>query len=172
MITVPDIIIAVDGWSSTGKSTFAKLVAKHFGFLYLDSGAMYRGVTLLAMEKGLIGPEGIDEPGLKASLDEGFDLHFERPGDGSTRLFSGERDIEKEIRTMEVSSYVSPISAVAFVRSWVDERLHAFSVKGREPGLARDHDSTMIRARSRFSTWVKGSDASPFRCVAMRTVAK
>ena len=42
MITVPDIIIAVDGWSSTGKSTFAKLVAKHFGFLYLDSGAMYR----------------------------------------------------------------------------------------------------------------------------------
>ena len=95
MIAVPDIIIAVDGWSSTGKSTFAKLVAKHFGFLYLDSGAMYRGVTLLAMEKGLIGPEGIDEPGLKKALDAGFDLHFERPGDGSTRLYSGERDIEK-----------------------------------------------------------------------------
>ena len=146
MIAVPDIIIAVDGWSSTGKSTFAKLVAKHFGFLYLDSGAMYRGVTLLAMENGLIGPDGIDEPGLKKALDAGFDLHFERPADGGTRLFSGGRDIEKEIRTMEVSSYVSPISAVPFVRSWVDERLHAFSVKGRVIMDGRDIGTTVFPA--------------------------
>ena len=146
MIAVPDIIIAVDGWSSTGKSTFAKLVAKHFGFLYLDSGAMYRGVTLLALEKGFIGPSGIDEPALKAALDAGFDLHFERPEDGGTRLFSGERDIEKEIRTMEVSSQVSPVSAVPFVRSWVDERLHAFSIKGRVIMDGRDIGTTVFPA--------------------------
>ena len=53
-MTIPDIIIAIDGYSSTGKSTFAKLVASEFGFLYLDSGAMYRGVTLAGLEAGVI----------------------------------------------------------------------------------------------------------------------
>ena len=145
MISIPDIIIAVDGWSSTGKSTFAKLVAKQFSFLYLDSGAMYRGVTLFAMENGMISGGVIDEAALKPAL-AGLDLHFERPEDGSTRLFSGSRDIEKEIRTMEVSSYVSPISAVPFVRSWVDERLHAFSIKGRVIMDGRDIGTTVFPA--------------------------
>ena len=58
-MNVPDIIIAVDGFSATGKSTFAKMVAKEFDFLYLDSGAMYRGVTLYAMENGMIAEDGI-----------------------------------------------------------------------------------------------------------------
>ena len=146
MIAVPDIIIAVDGWSSTGKSTFAKLVAKHFGFLYLDSGAMYRGVTLLALEKGMIGPDGIDRPALKAALEAGFDLHFERPGDGSTQLFCCSHNMEKEIRTMEVSSQISPVSAVPFVRSWVDERLHAFSINGRVIMDGRDIGTTVFPA--------------------------
>ncbi|MBO5563000.1 MAG: (d)CMP kinase, partial [Bacteroidales bacterium] len=57
-MNVPDIIIAVDGFSATGKSTFAKMVAKEFDFLYLDSGAMYRGVTLFAMEQGMIAEDG------------------------------------------------------------------------------------------------------------------
>ncbi|MCR5519969.1 MAG: (d)CMP kinase [Bacteroidales bacterium] len=176
MIAVPDIIIAVDGWSSTGKSTFAKMVAKHFGFLYLDSGAMYRGVTLLAMEKGLIGAEGIREDELKAELDAGFDLHFERPADGTTQLFSDSRNIEKEIRTMEVSSYVSPISAVAFVRSWVDEHLHDFSKNGRVIMDGRDIGTTVfpnaelkifmtasdeVRAQRRYDELIaKGTPAS------------
>ena len=72
-MNVPDIIIAVDGFSATGKSTFAKLVAKEFGFLYLDSGAMYRGVTLFAMESGMIAEDGaIDEEALKAVVAEAF----------------------------------------------------------------------------------------------------
>ena len=103
-------------------------------------------MTLLALEKGFIGPSGIDEPALKVALDAGFDLHFERPEDGGTRLFSGERDIEKEIRTMEVSSQVSPVSAVPFVRSWVDERLHAFSIKGRVIMDGRDIGTTVFPA--------------------------
>ena len=76
-MNIPDIIIAVDGYSSTGKSTFAKLVAEKYSFLYLDSGALYRGVTLYALENGLIDPEGkIDEDGLKAAL-ETLDLGFQ-----------------------------------------------------------------------------------------------
>ena len=65
-MNIPDIIIAVDGFSSTGKSSFAKMVAKEFSFLYLDSGAMYRGVTLFSMESGWIDAGGkIDEPSLR-----------------------------------------------------------------------------------------------------------
>lgn len=174
MITVPDIIIAVDGWSSTGKSTFAKLVAKHFGFLYLDSGAMYRGVTLYSLENGLIRDGIIDTEALKASIGE-LDLHFERPDDGSTCLFSGTRNIEKEIRTMEVSSFVSPVSAIPFVRGWVDERLHKFSENGRVIMDGRDIGTTVfpdaelkifmtasdeVRAQRRYDELVQKGDTA------------
>ena len=67
---VPDIIIAIDGFSATGKSTLAKLIAETFSFLYLDSGALYRGVTLFAQENGYIDPDNtIHEAELKAALD-------------------------------------------------------------------------------------------------------
>ena len=140
---VPDIVIAIDGWSSTGKSSFAKQVAAKFGFLYLDSGAMYRGVTLFAQERGFIGADGvIDEKALQGALSE-LELHFER-GEQGTRLFSGTRCIETEIRGMGVSSFVSPISAIAFVRDWVDERLHAFSEGGRVVMDGRDIGTTVF----------------------------
>ena len=143
MIRIPDIIIAVDGYSSTGKSTFAKMVAQEFGFLYLDSGAMYRGVTLYALEEGIIGADGtIDEARLKKEIGS-LDLHFGRP-DGVTRLFLGERCIENEIRTLQVSSYVSPISAIPFVRNYVDDRLHAFSEGGRVIMDGRDIGTTVF----------------------------
>ena len=66
---IPDIIIAIDGYSSTGKSSFAKIIANEFGFLYLDSGALYRGVTLFAIEGGYIDGETIDVPALDKALD-------------------------------------------------------------------------------------------------------
>ncbi len=129
-MNVPDIIIAVDGFSATGKSTFAKMVAKEFEFLYLDSGAMYRGVTLFAMENGMVAEDGaLDEKALKAVVDD-LDLHF-RNDDGKTCLYLGERCIETEIRTLAVSSHVSPVSAIPFVRNYVDKRLRAFSEGGR-----------------------------------------
>lgn len=141
-MTIPDITIAVDGYSSTGKSTFAKMVAKEFGFLYLDSGAMYRGVTLFAMEGGMA-PEGkINEEALKEAL-PGLDLHFQREED-KTLLYSGSRCIEKEIRTLEVSALVSPVSAIPFVRAWVDEHLHAFSEGGRVIMDGRDIGTTVF----------------------------
>ena len=140
-MTIPDITIAVDGYSSTGKSTFAKMVAKEFGFLYLDSGAMYRGVTLFAMENGMA-VNDIDQEALRAAL-PCLDLHFQREGD-KTLLYSGSRCIEKEIRTLEVSNLVSPVSAIAFVRAWVDERLHAFSAGGRVIMDGRDIGTTVF----------------------------
>ena len=141
-MTIPDITIAVDGYSSTGKSTFAKLVAKEFGFLYLDSGAMYRGVTLFAMENGMA-PEGkIDEDALQKAL-PGLDLHFQREDD-KTLLYSGPRCIESLIRTLEVSALVSPVSAIPFVRSWVDDHLHAFSEGGRVIMDGRDIGTTVF----------------------------
>ena len=86
---LPDIIIAIDGYSSTGKSTLARLIAEHFGFLYLDSGALYRGVTLYALEKGFIGKDGaIDEAALKAALPD-LGLDFKAEG-----TFIGDRCIE------------------------------------------------------------------------------
>ena len=137
-MNIPDIIIAVDGYSSTGKSTFAKMVAKEFGFLYLDSGAMYRGVTLFAMENGMARGGVIDEDALKEAI-SGLDLHFLKDG-----LYSGSRCIEKEIRTLEVSALVSPVSAFAWVRAWVDQRLHAFASDGRVIMDGRDIGTTVF----------------------------
>lgn len=140
---IPDIIIAIDGCSSTGKSTFAKLAASRFAFLYLDSGAMYRGVTLAGMERGIVKDGQIDLPALQALLDAGLDLHF-RHEDGKTLLYLGDRLIESEIRTLAVSGNVSPVSAVPFVRSFVDAKLHAFSEGGRVIMDGRDIGTTVF----------------------------
>lgn len=138
----PDIIIAIDGYSSTGKSSFAKLVAAEMGYLYLDSGALYRGVTLFAIENGLIDDScDIDMEGLKAAL-ETLELHFENH-DG-TKLYTGERCIEKEIRTLAVSAKVSPISAVGFVREYVDSILRKAGKDRRVVMDGRDIGTTVF----------------------------
>ena len=169
---IPDITIAVDGYSSTGKSTLARLIAQHFGFLYLDSGAMYRGVTLFAQEQGLIAADSTVDPALEAAL-EGLDLHFAQ----GTVLYMGERNIEKLIRTMEVSAQVSPIAAVPYVRRWVDARLHAFSEAGRVVMDGRDIGTTVfpdaeikifmtarpeVRAQRRFDELVSKGESPVF----------
>lgn len=131
---IPDIIIAIDGYSSTGKSTFAKKIAAELSFLYLDSGALYRGVTLYAIENGLISQSGeIDRPALDRALPE-LDIHFEYK-EGGSRTYLGERCIEKEIRSLPVSGKVSPISAVPAVRSYVDRKLREF---GKKKGVVMD----------------------------------
>lgn len=142
-MTIPDIIIAIDGYSSTGKSSFAKLIASEFSFLYLDSGAMYRAVTLAALEQGVIvQDQSIDEPRLKTVLEK-LDAHFEYTVLGS-QTFMGDRCVEREIRSMKVSSWVSPVSALPFVRNWVDERLHQFAARGRVVMDGRDIGTTVF----------------------------
>lgn len=135
---VPDIIIAVDGYSSTGKSTFAKLIAKEFDFLYLDSGALYRGVTLFARERKLISADNVIDPALEGALGS-LDLHFGKEG-----TFMGKRCIEKDIRTLEVSSQVSPIAPVPYVRAFVDAKLREFGEKGRIVMDGRDIGTTVF----------------------------
>lgn len=122
MDKTPDIIIAIDGYSSTGKSSFAKLIAKEFSYLYLDSGALYRAVTLYAMGNGMISANGdIDVPALVSKLPE-LDIHFEYTPEGS-HTYIGDRCVDSLIRTIEVSSHVSPISVLPEVRNFVDRKL-------------------------------------------------
>lgn len=136
---IPDIIIAIDGYSSTGKSSFAKRIAKEFSFLYLDSGALYRGVTLFAIEAGLIKDDNaIDVPELSEALEE-LDIHF---GEGGTYL--GSRCIEDEIRSLEVAGKVSPIATVNEVRAYVDSKLREFGKERRVVMDGRDIGTTVF----------------------------
>ncbi len=136
---IPDIIIAVDGYSSTGKSSFAKSIAKEFSFTYLDSGALYRGVTLFAMENGFIDEDClIDEKGLETALNN-LDIHF---GEGGT--YMGDRLIEKEIRSLEVASKVSPIATVPQVRAYVDRKLREEGQHKRVVMDGRDIGTTVF----------------------------
>ena len=138
-MTVPDIIIAVDGYSSTGKSSLAKQIARSLGFTYLDSGALYRGVTLFAQREGYISPDNTVSDSLQAALDS-LQLFF---GEGNHCYMGGE-DVEEQIRSMSVSSQVSPIAAVPYVREWVDCRLHSLSSSGRVVMDGRDIGTTVF----------------------------
>lgn len=136
---IPDIIIAIDGYSSTGKSSFAKIIADEFSFLYLDSGALYRGVTLFAIENGHISDDfTIDVPNLTEGL-ENLDIHF---GPGGT--YMGERCIENEIRSLEVAGKVSPIATIPQVRNYVDRKLREFGKKKRIVMDGRDIGTTVF----------------------------
>lgn len=110
------MIIAIDGHSSCGKSTVAKDLAKDLSYIYVDTGAMYRAVTLYALENGIIQNGLINEELLKSEL-QNIHITFEYNAEQkiNTTFLNG-RNVEREIRTLEVSNMVSPISALAFVR--------------------------------------------------------
>lgn len=130
------IIIAIDGFSSCGKSTMAKDLAREIGYIYVDTGAMYRSVTLYALRHGMFRADGsIDTGALEAAMPEiriTFKLNNET-GRPDTYL-NGEL-VEKDIRTMEVSSKVSPIAALPFVRKALVEQQQ---MMGREKGIVMD----------------------------------
>lgn len=137
------MIIAIDGYSSTGKSSFAKMIASELSFLYLDSGALYRAVTLYAIENNLIVPSGeIKVEQLARALDT-LDVHFVDKGDGF-KTYIGDRCVEKQIRSLEVSDKVSPISAVPAVRTYVDERLREIGRAKRVVMDGRDIGTTVF----------------------------
>ena len=139
LMHIPDIIIAIDGYSSTGKSSFAKIIANEFSFLYLDSGALYRGVTLFAIENGHISDDNtINVPELKKGL-ETLDLHF-----GEKGTYIGDRCIEQEVRSMAVAGKVSPIATVAEVRDFVDRKLREFGKAKRVVMDGRDIGTTVF----------------------------
>ena len=110
------ITIAIDGHSSCGKSTMAKDLARKVGYIYVDTGAMYRAVTLFALRNQLFNDDGsIKTAELEAAIG---DIHIEQKlVEGKTTTFLNGENVEREIRTLEVSNHVSPIATLAFVRS-------------------------------------------------------
>lgn len=129
------ITIAIDGFSSTGKSTLAKQLAKKLEYVYVDTGAMYRAVTLFAMKSSFVEAGEVDEDALVRSLGD-IELNFIFNSDlGYAEMFLNGENVEKEIRTMPVSKNVSQVSVIAAVR----EKLVAMQqAMGVDKGLVMD----------------------------------
>ncbi|GAA4073717.1 (d)CMP kinase [Flavobacterium cheonanense] len=129
------ITIAIDGFSSTGKSTLAKQLAKHLGYVYVDTGAMYRAVALFAMQKGYISSSNFDKQALINDISN-IKLHFEFNADlGFAEMFLNDVNVEKEIRTIEVSSFVSKVAEVSEVRAKLVEQQKAM---GKNKAIVMD----------------------------------
>ena len=130
------ITIAIDGFSSCGKSTMAKDLAKEIGYIYVDTGAMYRSVTLYALQHGMFGADNsIDTAALEKAMPQikiSFKLNAET---GRPDTYLNGQLVEKDIRTMEVSSRVSPIAALPFVRKALVQQQQAM---GKEKGIVMD----------------------------------
>ena len=131
------IIIAIDGHSSCGKSTMAKQLAKEIGYVYVDTGAMYRAVTLYALRNGLFPEEGIKEAELKAAVEAGkIQISFQfNPETGRPDTYLNGEKVEDEIRQMAVSNHVSPIAALPFVRALLTQQQQAM---GKAKGIVMD----------------------------------
>lgn len=167
------IIIAIDGHSSCGKSTFAKMIAKRYGYKYIDTGAMYRAVTLFALEKGFFKSGTLDKEALVASLS---DIHFDFLNDGSNNIILNGINVEERIRSMEVSSLVSRVSEVGAVREALVAQQQSMGegkgivMDGRDIGTAVFPNAELkiymtasveVRAQRRYDEYIgKGISAS------------
>ncbi|TRX72360.1 (d)CMP kinase [Carboxylicivirga sp. M1479] len=128
-------IIAIDGHSSCGKSTVAKDLAKELGYVYIDTGAMYRSVTLFAMNNGFVNNGTIDEGGLSKNLEK-VNISFKyQPEEKINETFLNGESVEDAIRGLEVSNNVSAVSAIAFVRKRMVELQQAM---GNQGGIVMD----------------------------------
>lgn len=170
------ITIAIDGFSSCGKSTMAKDLAREIGYIYIDSGAMYRAVTLYALENGIFQGEDIDTERLRQEMDRiGISFRL-NPETGRPDTYLNGKNVEREIRSMEVSSHVSPIATLDFVRHALVAQQQAMGkdkgivMDGRDIGTTVFPDAELkvfvtaspeIRAQRRFDELkAKGQEAS------------
>ena len=130
------ITIAIDGHSSCGKSTMAKDLAREIGYIYIDSGAMYRCCTLFCLQHGLIRMDGsVDEEALEPLMPQ-IRIDFRlNPATGRPDTYLNGENVERDIRTMEVSSHVSPVAAIPFVRTAMVALQQAM---GRDGGIVMD----------------------------------
>ena len=129
------ITIAIDGYSSCGKSTMAKDLAREVGYIYIDSGAMYRAVTLYCLENQLFTEGGIDTEKLETAM-PGIQISFQlNPETGRPMTFLNGVNVEDRIRTMEVSNRVSPVAALPFVR---EALVKLQQEMGKEKGIVMD----------------------------------
>ena len=129
------ITIAIDGYSSTGKSTLAKELAKHLGYIFVDTGAMYRAVTLFALENKFIKQDFFDQKALIENLPN-INLEFQFNKDfGFAEMFLNGDNVEKQIRTIQVSSYVSQVATISEVREKLVEQQQEM---GKNKGIVMD----------------------------------
>lgn len=129
------IIIAIDGYSSSGKSTMARELARRIGYIYVDSGAMYRAVTLYALEHGMMKDGRLDREAVVAALPD-IRISFEPAGaDGIQHTLLNGHDVEKEIRDMQVSQWVSPVAEIPEVRERLVKLQQEFGV---DKGIVMD----------------------------------
>ena len=110
------ITIAIDGYSSTGKSTIAKQLANHLGYVYVDSGAMYRAMTFFAMKNEFISKDHFDVTSLIENLDKAQLKFIYNSSIGFAEMYLNDENIEKAIRTLEVSNFVSQVAAISEIR--------------------------------------------------------
>ena len=156
------ITIAIDGFSSTGKSTLAKELAKHLGYVYVDTGAMYRAVALFAMQNGYIGKDFFDIQSLINSLPF-IKLVFKfNPDLGFAEMFLNDVNVEAAIRTIEVSSYVSKVAEISEVRSKLVEQQQEM---GKNEGIVMD-------GRDIGTVVFPGADLKIFMTASPRTRAE
>ncbi len=170
----PLITIAIDGFSSSGKSTMAKKLAKTIGYAYIDSGAMYRAVTLYCLENNLFDGDRLDTDALERQLDA-IHITFGVNAEGKTETYLNGRNVETEIRQMPVSSKVSIVAAVPSVRHALVRQQQELGkgkgivMDGRDIGTTVFPDAEMkvyvdaspeTRARRRFDELVGKGDTS------------
>ncbi len=130
-----NITIAIDGFSSTGKSTVAKQIAKELGYVFVDSGAMYRAITLFAIQNDFISQEAFDVASLVSELHT-IELVFKFNQDfGFAEMYLNGKNVEKEIRTIEVSSFVSQVSTISEVRQQLVKQQQEM---GEDKGVVMD----------------------------------
>lgn len=135
--SIKKIIIAIDGHSSCGKSTMAKELARQLGYVYVDTGAMYRAVTLYAMRGDMIAQKEVKENALRKDVEDGkIQVSFKfNPETGRPDTYLNGERVEDEIRQMAVSSHVSVIAALPFVRTMLTAQQKAM---GKDKGIVMD----------------------------------
>jgi len=187
-MNIPRIIIAIDGHSSTGKSSFAKIIAAKYGFVYVDTGALYRGVTLFAVRESLIDDSNkIDRNALAKAIDS-LNLEFRATGaEGKSELYLNGELIEREIRGLEVSNKVSFIAALPFVRDFVDRSLNRYGeskgvvMDGRDIGTVVFPDAelkifmtadTQVRAQRRYKELLEKGEKANFQAVLQNIIQR
>ncbi len=168
------IVVAIDGYSSCGKSTFARMIARRLGYIFIDTGAMYRAVTLYALEHGAIRSGIVDDDAVAALLDDiRIDFRFNPERGASDIYVNGER-VEGRIRTIEVSNCVSRVSSIGAVREKLVRMQQAMGcgrgvvMDGRDIGTVVFPDAELkifmtadpeVRARRRYDELLAKGDA-------------
>ena len=152
------IIVAIDGLSSCGKSTMARELAQEVGYTYIDTGAMYRAVTLYALRRGLLAPDGqIDTAALEKQMSDIRITFRVNPATGRSETYLNGEQVEAAIRSMEVSAQVSRIASLPFVRRALVAQQQAM---GRQKGLVMDGRDigTVVFPKAELKIFVTATD--------------